>query len=64
VFVLRHAGRLIDLARRAVGVDLEPGFLEILGGAEPNVDGKSGRDVFEESVVPFMRTSSDISPRA
>jgi alpha-amylase/alpha-mannosidase (GH57 family) len=59
VFVLRQAGRVIDLTRRAVGEDLEPGFLEILEVAQSNVEGKSGRDVFEESVTPFMGTSSD-----
>ncbi len=58
VFVLRHAGRVIDLARRAVGRDLEPGFLEILDEARSNVDDRTGRDVFEESVMPHMRTTS------
>mgnify|MGYP006177558039 CR=1 FL=1 len=33
VFVLRQAGRVIDLARRALDRDLEPAFLEILGKA-------------------------------
>lgn len=59
VFVLRQAGRVIDLSRRAVGKDLELEFLDILEQARSNVDGRSGREVFEESVMPFMRTSSD-----
>lgn len=59
VFVLRHAGRVIDLARHSLGRDLEPGFLEILHRARSNVDDKTGRDVYEDSVVPFMRTHAD-----
>jgi alpha-amylase/alpha-mannosidase (GH57 family) len=61
VFVLRQAGRVIDLARRAVDRDLEPGFVAILDKARSNVDDRTGRDVFEESVVPFMRIPSDHS---
>jgi alpha-amylase/alpha-mannosidase (GH57 family) len=64
VFVLRQAGRVIDLTRRAMGTDLEPGFLEILGKGQSNIDGKTGRDVFEETVVPFMRSTSDSFSRA
>jgi hypothetical protein len=58
VFVLRHAGRVIDLARGSLGYDLEPGFLEILDRARSNVGDKTGGDVYQESVVPFMRTHS------
>jgi len=58
VFVLRHAGRVIDLARRSLGHDLEPGFLEILDRARSNLGDKTGGDVYQESVVPFMRTHS------
>ncbi|MFP4072588.1 MAG: DUF3536 domain-containing protein, partial [Actinomycetota bacterium] len=56
VFVLRHAGMVIDLSRRALDLDLEPGFLEILGRARSNVDDKTGRDVYEEWVAPYMST--------
>ncbi|MGB8362268.1 MAG: DUF3536 domain-containing protein [Acidimicrobiia bacterium] len=58
VLVLRHAGRVIDLTRRALGQDLEPGFLEILGKAPSNVAGKSGADVYRETVTPFLTTGS------
>lgn len=58
VFVLRQAGRVIDLSRKALHVDLEPGFLEILEMARSNLEGRSGRDVYVESVVPFMHTAS------
>jgi alpha-amylase/alpha-mannosidase (GH57 family) len=54
IFVLRHAGRALDLARSALSMDLEAGFLEILELAVSNVGGKTGRDVFEEHVRPFM----------
>lgn len=59
VFVLRQAGRVIDLARRALGRDLEPGFLDVLEKAESNVDARSGRDVFYEAVASFMPTHAD-----
>ncbi|HUG31931.1 MAG TPA: DUF3536 domain-containing protein [Acidimicrobiia bacterium] len=58
VFVLRQAGRVIDLTRRALDRDLEPGFLEILARARSNVDDRTGGDVFGESVVPFMRNTT------
>lgn len=56
VFVLRHAGMVIDLSRKALDVDLEPGFLEILERARSNVGDKTGRDVYEEWVAPYMST--------
>ncbi len=56
VFVLRQAGRVIDLARKTLDQDLEPGFLDILEGALSNVDENTGRDVYLEAVVPFMKT--------
>jgi alpha-amylase/alpha-mannosidase (GH57 family) len=56
VFVLRQAGRVVDLARRALGEDLEPGFLEILEKARSNVGDETGRTVYEASVVPHMPT--------
>lgn len=54
VLVLRHAGRTIDLARRALGIDLEPGFLGTLETARSNVDHLTGRDIYERSVTPYM----------
>ncbi len=56
VFVLRQAGRVIDLARKALDQDLEPGFLDILHEARSNVDSRTGRDIYFEAVVPFMKT--------
>lgn len=54
VFVLRHAGRVIDLSRRVLGIDMEPGFLAILDRAPSNVDARTGRDVYLASVGPYM----------
>ncbi|HEX9847306.1 MAG TPA: DUF3536 domain-containing protein, partial [Acidimicrobiia bacterium] len=54
VFVIRQAGRVIDLTRRATGMDLEPGFLEILDRAVSNVDDMTGRDVYERSVTHYL----------
>lgn len=54
VFVLRQAGRAIALARKTLGEDLEPGFLDILDKASSNVDGRTGRDVYADSVTPHM----------
>lgn len=61
VFVLRHAGRVIELARRALGRDLEPGFLRILEQARSNFDDRTGRDVYNESVASFMSTHAGAS---
>jgi hypothetical protein len=52
--VLRHAGRVIQLTRESLGLDLEPGFLERIGLATSNVDGLTGRDVYEAKVSPYM----------
>jgi alpha-amylase/alpha-mannosidase (GH57 family) len=57
VFVLRQAGRVIELARTVHDLDLEPGFLAILEQARSNVDGQSGRTIYEESVLPFMASA-------
>jgi len=54
VFVLRQAGRAIALARKALDEDLEPGFLDILDEARSNVDGRTGRDIYLQSVAPHM----------
>ena len=59
VFVLRHAGRLIDLSRRALDKDLEAQFLDRLDEAKSNVGDKTGRHVYEEAVAPYMRTRPD-----
>lgn len=54
VIVLRHAGMLIDLTRRAIGVDMQPEFLDLLAQAKSNVDSKTGRDVFDNEVAPLL----------
>lgn len=54
VLVLRHAGRVISLARRALGPDLEPGFLSMLERARSNSQNRSGRDIYEAEVSPFL----------
>ncbi len=57
VFVLRHAGRAIGLAREVTGHDYEPEFVERLGFAQSNLDGVSGRDVYETNVSPWIQTA-------
>ena len=54
VFVLRQAGRAISLARQTLDKDIEPAFLEILDRAKSNADGRTGRDVYMDSVDPHM----------
>jgi alpha-amylase/alpha-mannosidase (GH57 family) len=54
VFVLRHAGRVCELAREHVGVDLEPEFLARLEKAPSNLEGVDGRVVYEREVSPFV----------
>ena len=54
IFVLRHAGRAIGLARNVTGRDHEAKFLNRLEHARGNVDGLSGRDVYEANVSPWM----------
>ena len=53
VFVLRHAGRACRLARRALGLDLEP---ELRRASRPplNLEGIDGRVVYEREVSPFV----------
>ncbi len=58
VFVLRQAGRAIDLNRRITGHDLEPRFLEAIEKAVSNESGVNGRDLFERHVSPFMGQAS------
>jgi hypothetical protein len=57
VFVLRHAGKLIQLTRDVSGLDLEAPFLEVLERAESNRGG-TGRDVYETEVAPFIRAEA------
>jgi alpha-amylase/alpha-mannosidase (GH57 family) len=54
VFVLRHAGRVCELAREHMGVDLEPEFLARLEKAPSNLEGVNGRVVYEREVSPFV----------
>lgn len=54
VIVLRHAGMLIDLTRRVVGVDMQPEFVDLLAEARSNIDSKTGRDVFDNEVAPLL----------
>jgi alpha-amylase/alpha-mannosidase (GH57 family) len=54
VFVLRHAGRVAELSRRVLGLDLEPELMARLEAAPSNLEGKTGRDVYEAEVSPFV----------
>ncbi|HVR78309.1 MAG TPA: DUF3536 domain-containing protein [Acidimicrobiia bacterium] len=54
VFVLRHAGRITELAREVLGNDLEPDLLVRLGSVPSNLEGITGRDVYQREVSPFM----------
>jgi alpha-amylase/alpha-mannosidase (GH57 family) len=58
VLVLRHAGRVVDLSRRILGIDLEPGFLAIVEGAWSN-QGESGREIYSREVAPFLEAWGD-----
>jgi alpha-amylase/alpha-mannosidase (GH57 family) len=58
VFVLRHAGKVTELARQVLDLDLEPEFLARLEMAVSNVDGMTGRDVFEREVTPFITSQT------
>lgn len=53
VQVMRHAGRAMDLARRVLGLDLEPAFVEILEQAPVNdPEYATGAAVYEAMVRP------------
>jgi alpha-amylase/alpha-mannosidase (GH57 family) len=54
VFVLRHSGWVLQLARTVLGVDLEPEFLARLEAAPSNLEGVNGRVVYEREVSPFV----------
>ena len=49
--VLRYAGRAIQLARQALGQELEDGFLDLIGTAQSNDPAEgSGRDIYDKYV--------------
>ena len=54
VFVLRHAGWACQLAREFIGVDLEPELMARLERAPSNLEGVTGRVVYEREVSPFV----------
>ena len=54
VFILRHAGRAIQLARECLDIDLEPGFVSLLRAAESNHLGTTAADVYAATVGPYM----------
>ena len=55
VQILRYAGRVLQLARAALDLDLEGPFLAALARAESNLPERGdGRQVFEEAVRPAM----------
>jgi alpha-amylase/alpha-mannosidase (GH57 family) len=54
VFVLRHAGRVCELARQVLSVDLEPELMDRLEAAPSNLEGVNGRMVYEREVSPFV----------
>ena len=53
VQVIRHAKRAIDLARRVLGLDLEPAFVETLQRARGNDPGHAtGAEVYDARIRP------------
>ena len=54
ILVLRHAGRVISLSRKALRVDPEPGFLEMLDQARSNDGDRTGREIYLAEVAPFI----------
>lgn len=54
ILVLRHAGRVISLTRKTLGIDLEPEFLGLLEIARSNDGNRNGRDIYDREVAPFM----------
>jgi len=56
VFVLRHAGRVCELARQVLAVDLEPELKARLEAAPSNLEGVNGRVVYEREVSPFVQS--------
>jgi alpha-amylase/alpha-mannosidase (GH57 family) len=61
VQVMQYAARAIQLAGEIFGVDLEPGYLELLRKAPSNLaEFKNGADVFKRSVTPSAVTLEDV----
>ena len=55
VQVLQYAGRVIQLAKKLFGEDLEPQFIELLRAARSNVpEFRDGALIWEKSVKPCM----------
>jgi alpha-amylase/alpha-mannosidase (GH57 family) len=55
VQVIQYAGRVIQLARSVLGIDLEPGFLERLEHAPSNIlEHCNGRCIYDKFVRPAM----------
>jgi hypothetical protein len=55
VQVLRYAGRVLQLARQSLGIDVEEEFLAVLAEATSNLPERGdGRQVFEAAVRPAM----------
>jgi hypothetical protein len=55
VQILRYAGRVVQLARELLGVDVEPALLSRLEEAKSNVPAiGSGRDLYERQVRPAI----------
>jgi alpha-amylase/alpha-mannosidase (GH57 family) len=55
VQVLQYAGRVIQLARDTLALDLEPHFLEMLAQAKSNLAGlRDGANIYEKFVKPAM----------
>jgi uncharacterized protein DUF3536 len=57
LLVLNHAGRVLDLSREVLNVDLLPEFLNLLEKAKSNLpDYQDGRKIFDRFVGPRMRS--------
>jgi len=53
--VMHYAGRSIQLVKQISGIDLEPGFLNILKNAKSNlVEFKNGAELYKKFVKPTM----------
>ncbi len=61
VQVLHYAGRAIQLAREAAGVDLQPQFTEQLRNAKSNLpEHKDGEDIYKKWVEPGVVTPDKV----
>jgi alpha-amylase/alpha-mannosidase (GH57 family) len=55
VQIIQYAGRVLQLARETLGVDLEPRFLETLEEAKSNIPEQGdGRQIYEKWVKPAV----------